>query len=145
MSKIIYSWESFDEDLKIVENYIRAWGRVPHFVCRYKRTIPFAHKLATLFKTEMTIVENYDGKCRYVKNNMPELKNSLVIVIEDEIKTGETVSLVNDLLESDGYTNIIYMTIYDNTRATKIDDIDIRISNLRLSNGEEIIFPWEYS
>jgi hypoxanthine-guanine phosphoribosyltransferase len=143
MSKILYSWESFDEDLKIIEKYIRAWGRKPHFVCRYKTTIPFAHKLSNIFNVDFSVVENYQGVCRYVKNGMPSIKNSLVIVIEDEIKTGKTVSLIDDLLTDDGYSNIVYMTIYDNSRATKIDDINIRISNLRLSNGEEIIFPWD--
>jgi hypoxanthine-guanine phosphoribosyltransferase len=143
MSKILYSWQSFDEDLKIIENYIRAWGRKPHFVCRYKSTIPFAHKLSNIFDVEFSVVENYQGLCRFVKDNMPTVKNSLVIVIEDEVNSGRTLSKVDELLTDGGYTNVVYMTIYDNTRATKIEDIDIRISNLRLSNGEDIIFPWD--
>jgi hypothetical protein len=40
------------------------------------------------------------------------------------------------------YQNVIYMTIYNNTRAKK-EDINIKVSNLRVSNGEWIVFPWE--
>lgn len=147
MSVLFYSWQSFDEDMKLIEEYVKAWGRVPHFVGLVDSSLPMSVKMRNKLKTDMSIVDvtideddNYVSE--FIMNNIPS-KASLVIVLDTVLGTGKTLGSVSEMLEREGYVNNVFMAIYDNTRAMKDDKVDIKVSNLRVSNGETIKFPWE--
>jgi hypoxanthine phosphoribosyltransferase len=144
MSKLYYSWQSFDEDMKIIADYVKAWGRTPYFVGLHRGSLPMAVKLSNHFGTPMSIIkfqsrDGEDKEAQWVLNEIPS-KFATVIVLDDILDTGKTLGKVNKLMTD--YQNVIYMTIYNNTRAKK-EDINIKVSNLRVSNGEWIVFPWE--
>ena len=144
MSKILYSWNSFDEDVKIIAEYVKAWGRQPYFVGINRGSLPLSVKLSNIFNTPMSIIDikkNIDNEtgAEFLINSIPS-RLATVIVLDDILESGDTLGAVDTLLKE--YKNVIYMTIYDNTRAKK-SDIDIKVSTLRVSNGETIVFPWE--
>ena len=143
MSVIHYSCESFEEDINVVRDYIRAWGRKPYFVGLYKSSTPIAIKLSNIFNSEYSIidVDKENDEISFLIDKIPN-KASMLIVLDDILSTGETLGIVDSFLTNCGYTNKTYISIFNNSRAIKLDDFELKVSTLRVSNGEKIIFPW---
>ena len=104
-------------------------GKNPLFIGLLKGCIPFMSDLLKYVDIECTLeymkVSSYSGTestgVVTVQGSMPDVKDREVIVIDDILDTGRTLSLVRKMLEDAGAKSVTICVLLDKPEGRKVD------------------------
>lgn len=146
-TKVMYSWQDFDDDISILTNYIHANQWLPDYIVGVKRggLIP-AIKLSHIFNKPLIMMscqlrDSEDNEVRlYEVEEIPKNKN--VLIVDDICDSGITLQKIVNQLIAEGFSSIKTCSlIYNFPQDFRIDYTARMID--RYQDDRWIIFPWE--
>ncbi len=141
LKEIIYSWQDFDSDMRILSGRISSSGSLPDFIVGIKRggliaSVKFSHILATPMRVATIYKNNISIELEDVS------KSSNLLLVDEICDSGDTLQRVKSHLLSEGFLNIRSACLYYNTRQSFIVDYTARKID-REKENKWIVFPWE--
>lgn len=147
--KLNYTCEQFNEDINTIKSYVKSLDKgVANFVSIWRGSAPMGIKLnnqcpdSTLSLIKFQTRDGNDEVPEFLLNNIPA-KDSFVVVLDDIFDTGLTLEAVYKFMITEGYTNVFYVTLHNNTKAVRCTELTVKPYSVRNTTGEWIIYPWE--
>ena len=141
LQEIIYSWQDFDSDMRILSGRVSGSGVLPDFIVGIKRgglipSVKFSHildiplRVATIYKDNISI-------------ELEDVSRSSNLLLVDEIcDSGDTLQRMRSYLLSEGFSNIYSACLFYNIRQSFTVDYSARKID-REKENRWIVFPWE--
>lgn len=148
-NKIIYSWDDFDSDIKLIHNQLINSNWIPDYIVGVKRggLVP-AIKLSHLIDKPMIMMscqlrDNTDKEVRlYEVEEIPNDKN--ILIVDDICDSGITMSRIMIQFFSNLFApnNIKTCSLWFNSNQKFIVDYYSREID-RATDNRWVVFPWE--
>ena len=147
--KLNYQCSKFIEDIEKIKTYVKSFNKGPaNYVSLYRGSVPIGIKLnnqcidSTLSIIKFQTRDGNDTVPVFMLNNIPS-KDAFVVVVDDIFDTGLTLDSVYKFMKSEGYTNVHYVVLHDNTKAVRCTEVTVRPYAINNTTGEWIVYPWE--
>lgn len=141
MQETRYTWEDFDNDIRIISGFISASGWFPDFIIGVKRggLIP-AVRLSHILKIPMKIASTDNNNISIELKNVS--KSDRLLLVDEICDSGDTLQKIRHDLLLGGYIEVRSACLYYNIRQSFIADYYARKID-RDKNNNWIVFPWE--
>jgi len=141
LQEIIYSWQDFDSDMRILSGRVSASGVMPHFIVGIKRgglvaSVKFSHILSVPLRVATINKDVIDIELEDVS------KSSNLLLVDEICDSGDTLQRIRSYLIAEGFPNIYSACLFYNIRQSFIVDYTARKID-REKENRWIVFPWE--
>ena len=146
-SKLLYSWQDFDYDIRILINQINESLWIPDYIVGVKRggLIP-AIKLSHYFNKPLIMMscqlrDSTDNEVRlYEVEEIHETKN--ILIVDDICDSGLTFTKIIREFHVKGHNSVRTCSLFYNTEQSFVVDYNSRSLD-RSQDKQWIVFPWE--
>jgi len=148
MDKLIYTWEDYTADMKIIQKKIETIDR-PHLVSLYRGSLPMGVHLSNVMKLPLSIIDlqtrdGNGGDPKIIKNAGIDATCTLVI-LDDIYDKGLTMNKAKEMLHRERpYAKIVGITLHNNSEMAHLHKrYDNWVFSLNDSKGKWVSYPWE--
>ena len=141
LKEIIYSWQDFDSDMRILSGLVSRSGKLPDFIIGIKRgglipSVKFSHILSAPLRVATIYKDNISIELEDVS------KSSNLLLVDEICDSGDTLHKIRSHLILDGFSNVYSACLYYNIRQSFMVDYSARKID-REKENKWIVFPWE--
>lgn len=147
VEQVQYTWDEYAEDIQIIVRHLECKFKSVHIVSIYRGSLGMGAHLSNIMGVPLSIVKfqsygkNNDKEVTFLHN--ADIRSSdLIIIVDDLIDSGNTLTKVYDFLENEfPITNIESITIHGDPKTNSMFP-----RNMYLRAKEQNIwmqYPWE--
>jgi len=148
MDKLIYTWEDYTADMKIIQKKIEGIES-PHLVSLYRGSLPMGVHLSNVMNLPLSIVDlqtrDGDGSGPKLIKNAGINATCTLVILDDIYDKGLTMNKTREMFHQERqYAKIVGITLHSNSEMAHLHkNYDDWVHSLNDSKGKWVSYPWE--